>query len=82
MTLATELRASALAQRCRGYAAKVSAETVRAEPAVIPDLSDVGLAAIFDGCVRPARPAEYPAIRAALAAINDLDFSNMLPFEV
>lgn len=62
-----------LDRRYRGYAAKVSAETVRAEPPVVPDLSDAGLAAIFAGCVRPARTAEYPAIRAAFAAMTSTD---------
>lgn len=43
------------------YAAKLSAENVT-------DLSDASLAATFAHCVRPARPAEYPAIRDAYSA--------------
>ena len=40
------------------YAAKLHAEAVT-------DLSDASLAATFAHCVRPARPAEYDAIRDA-----------------
>lgn len=53
-------------RRIEQYAAKFNAETVCYEPPDPREPTDANLAAVLDRCVRPARPAEYPAIRAAV----------------
>lgn len=52
--------AEALRRRHENYAIKFAIES-DAEP------TDANLAACLDHCVRPARPAEYPAIRIEVA---------------
>ena len=56
------------AERAMGYAAKWSAEHDNAEPPVSAEPTDEALAACFVRCVRPAKPNEYDAIRAAIPA--------------
>jgi hypothetical protein len=47
------------------YAAKFNADTVRQGADWVQcDPTDENLAYTLDRCARPARPAEYPAIRA------------------
>jgi hypothetical protein len=60
-------------RRAQGYAAKFRAETIRQEPPAHVEPTDENLARIVSrpSIVRPARPEEYPAIRAALAAWRD-----------
>jgi hypothetical protein len=60
-------------QRARSYAAKFRAETVLGEPPREVEPTDDNLRRILShgGLVRPAKRAEYPAIRAALANWKD-----------
>ena len=58
--------AAALAKRAESYAAKWRAEHQNAEPPVPGSPTDEALAACFAGCVRPAKPSEYEAIRLAI----------------
>lgn len=53
--------------RARRYAAKFRADTMCQEPPMLLEPTDENLASILNRCVRPARPDEYPAIRAELA---------------
>jgi hypothetical protein len=55
-------------RRIAGYAAKVAAETVSAEPPSRPDLSDAALAELLKGCVRPPKAEELSAIRTMFLA--------------
>lgn len=58
-------------QRARMYAAKICAETLRAEPPTSPDLSDDGIAKRLAGCgIRP-KPHEYAAIREQFGFFRD-----------
>lgn len=50
-----------------GYAAKIAAESVRAEPPSTADLSDEALAASFAHCGVVPPASTYPAIREAFA---------------
>lgn len=52
-------------RRARGYAAKWFAEERGGE-----EPTDEALAEAFQGCVRPARPNEYDAIRAQIQRWN------------
>lgn len=62
---------STAALRATAYAAKFRADTMSQEPPVLLESTDENLAEILGRCVRPARPDEYPAIRAALASWQD-----------
>ena len=50
------------------YAAKVAAETIRAEPPRAADLSDDALIEQLALCGQPPRPSEVPLVREAFLA--------------
>lgn len=57
----------AVQRRIERYAAKFNADTVRQGAEWVQcEPTDENLAYVLDRCVRPARPAEYPAIREAV----------------
>lgn len=51
-----------------GYAAKVAAETIHAEPSCPADLSDQALVDRLAACARPVRASEAGMVRAAFLA--------------
>jgi hypothetical protein len=57
-----------LERRYRRYAAKFVSDTDGQDRPAEP--TDANLKASLDRCVRPARPEEYPAIRANIPAIR------------
>lgn len=49
------------------YASKIAAETINVGVPV--DLSDAGILAVTDACVRPLHPSEIKVVREAFVAI-------------